>query len=417
MKKSSNNGSFGKRVLAVFLIILVFPFLLSVANLFKIQTIDSEKYKSKAEQNQLRDTEISAERGIIYDANGTVLAQSASVWKLYINPSKITDENFKAEVCSKLAELTGVDEQDIADKAAKNKYNYLVIKRRIELAEKESIQKLLDGVKNADGAYTQKPYFQKEVDGKNKRFYYSDAIGLDPDVKRYYPYGSLAACVIGFTGDDDVGRSGLELKYNDTLTGTPGRIVKALNGKSGAMDDQYESVYDAVRGTSLVLTVNEVIQRYLTDSLEQVYADSKGKGAYGVVMNVNTGAILAMACIEDYDLNDPQHLTDEEKDYIAAEGEKDDSSELTASQEKEIETNNSTVEERAAARRKVIRNNLLFKKWRNFITSDIYDPGSVFKIITASAGLEENVVTPETSYTCTGTVSYTHLTLPTICSV
>ena len=83
--------------------------------------------------------------------------------------------------------------------------------------------------------------------------------------------------MIGFTGDDDVGRSGLELKYNDTLTGTPGRIVKALNGKSGAMDDQYESVYDAVRGTSLVLTVNEVIQRYLTDSLEQVYADSKGK--------------------------------------------------------------------------------------------------------------------------------------------
>ena len=130
MKKSSNNGSFGKRVLAVFLIILVFPFLLSVANLFKIQTIDSEKYKSKAEQNQLRDTEISAERGIIYDANGTVLAQSASVWKLYINPSKITDENFKAEVCSKLAELTGVDEQDIADKAAKNKYNYLVIKTK-----------------------------------------------------------------------------------------------------------------------------------------------------------------------------------------------------------------------------------------------------------------------------------------------
>lgn len=411
MKKSSNNGSFGKRVLAVFLIILVFPFLLSVANLFKIQTIDSEKYKSKAEQNQLRDTEISAERGIIYDANGTVLAQSASVWKLYINPSKITDENFKAEVCSKLAELTGVDEQDIADKAAKNKYNYLVIKRRIELAEKESIQKLLDGVKNADGAYTQKPYFQKEVDGKNKRFYYSDAIGLDPDVKRYYPYGSLAACVIGFTGDDDVGRSGLELKYNDTLTGTPGRIVKALNGKSGAMDDQYESVYDAVRGTSLVLTVNEVIQRYLTDSLEQVYADSKGKGAYGVVMNVNTGAILAMACVEDYDLNDPQHLTDEEKDYIAAEGEKGDSSELTASQEKEIETNNSTVEERAAARRKVIRNNLLFKKWRNFITSDIYDPGSVFKIITASAGLEENVVTPETSYTCTGKIQVADRTI------
>lgn len=174
-------------MLAVFLIILVFPFLLSVANLFKIQTIDSEKYKSKAEQNQLRDTEISAERGIIYDANGTVLAQSASVWKLYINPSKITDEDFKAEVCSKLAELTGVDEQDIADKAAKNKYNYLVIKRRIELAEKESIQKLLDGVKNADGAYTQKPYFQKEVDGKTRDSITPTLLGLTPTLRDITP--------------------------------------------------------------------------------------------------------------------------------------------------------------------------------------------------------------------------------------
>ena len=139
-------------MLAVFLIILVFPSCSARSESFHIQTIDSEKYRAR--RSKTVDTEISAERGIIYDANGTVLAQSASVWKLYINPSKITDENFKAEVCSKLAELTGVDEQDIADKAAKNKYNYLVIKRRIELAEKESIQKLLDGVKNANGAYT-----------------------------------------------------------------------------------------------------------------------------------------------------------------------------------------------------------------------------------------------------------------------
>lgn len=406
MSNKSSKGSFGKRVLAVFIIILIFPFMLSVANLAKIQTIDSDKYKSKAEQNQLRDTEISASRGIIYDANGTVLAQSASVWKIYINPSKLTDADFCAYVCKRLAELTGVDEEEIAEKAAKTQYNYLVIKRRIELAEKEKISEFIDGVKDENGNYIdgKEPWFEKTVDGEKKRFRFSTAVGLDPDVKRYYPYGSLASCVIGFTGDDDVGRAGLELKYNEALTGTPGRIVKALNGKSGAMDDQYESVYDAVSGTSLVLTIDEVIERYLTESLEQVYVDSKGAGAYGVVMNVNTGAILAMACIEDYDLNNPQHMTDEENEYIAAEGENEDTEALEKDVKKEIEENYSTPEERAAARRRAIRNNLLFKKWRNFITSDIYDPGSVFKIITAAAALEENVVSADTSYTCTGKI-------------
>ncbi len=415
MSGKSNKGSFGKRALAVFIIILIFPFLLSTVNLAKIQTVDSEKYKSKAEQNQLRDTEISAARGVIYDTNGTVLAQSASVWKVYINPSKLTDADFCAAVCKKLSELTGVDEQEIADKAAKTKYNYLVIKRRIELAEKETISELINGVKVEDNEnkYVEgkEPWFSKTVDGEEQRFRYSTAIGIDPDVKRYYPYGELAACVIGFTGDDDIGRSGLELKYNDVLTGTPGRIVKALNGKSGAMDDQYESVYDAVDGTSLELTLDEVIQRYLTDSLEQVYKDSKGAGAYGVVMNVNTGAILAMACIEDYDLNNPQHMSDEENEFIASEGEKEDTEELDGSVKKEINEKYATEEERAAARRKAIRNNLLFKKWRNFITSDIYDPGSVFKIITAAAALEENVVTPEMSYTCTGKIQVADRTI------
>lgn len=415
MSQKSNKSSFGKRALAVFMIILVFPFLLSTVNLAKIQTVDSEKYKSKAEQNQLRDTEIAASRGVIYDANGTVLAQSASVWKVYINPSKLTDADFCAAVCKKLSELTGVDEQEIADKASKTKYNYLVIKRRIELAEKETISEFINGVKieGEENKYVdgKEPWFSKKVDGEEQRFRYSTAIGIDPDVKRYYPYSELAACVIGFTGDDDIGRSGLELKYNDILTGTPGRIVKALNGKSGAMDDQYESVYDAVDGTSLVLTLDEVIQRYLTDSLEQVYKDSKGAGAYGVVMNVNTGAILAMACIEDYDLNNPQHMSDEENEYIASEGEKEDTEELDNSTKKEINEKYATEEERAAARRRAIRNNLLFKKWRNFITSDIYDPGSVFKIITAAAALEENVVSPDMSYTCTGKIQVADRTI------
>ena len=365
------------RALTVFLILSVLVFGFSAVNLARIQLVDSEQYKQQAEKNQLHDTEISAERGIIYDANGTVLAKSASVWKVYIKPGKIKNEDFKNDLCRKLADITGVELEDIKAKADKSQYAYLVVKRQIELEEKEKIEDLLNQyysynvIEDNDGV----------LKNTDKRLYYSSVIGLDPDVKRYYPYGTLASNVIGFTGTDDIGRSGIELKYDSVLTGTPGRIITAQNGKSDVMSQEFETVYDAVQGTSLVLTINEVIQRYLEDELSQVYIDSKCAGAYGIVMDVNTGAILAMASMQNYDLNSPQSLTEEE----------------TASLE---EAYPDDIEARNAA-----RNNLLFSRWRNFIVSDSYEPGSVFKIITASAALEENAVSTDMTYTCTGKIT------------
>lgn len=365
------------RALTVFLLLSVLVFGSSAVNLARIQLVDSEQYKQQAEKNQLHDTEISAERGIIYDANGTVLAKSASVWKVYIKPGKIKNEDFKNDLCRKLADITGVELEDIKAKADKSQYAYLVVKRQIELEEKEKIEDLLNQyysynvIEDNDGV----------LKNTDKRLYYSSVIGLDPDVKRYYPYGTLASNVIGFTGTDDIGRSGIELKYDSVLTGTPGRIITAQNGKSDVMSQEFETVYDAVQGTSLVLTINEVIQRYLEDELSQVYIDSKCAGAYGIVMDVNTGAILAMASMQNYDLNSPQSLTEEE----------------TASLE---EAYPDDIEARNAA-----RNNLLFSRWRNFIVSDSYEPGSVFKIITASAALEENAVSTDMTYTCTGKIT------------
>ena len=365
------------RALTVFLLLSVLVFGSSAVNLARIQLVDSEQYKQQAEKNQLHDTEISAERGIIYDANGTVLAKSASVWKVYIKPSKIENEDFKNDLCRKLADITGVELEDIKAKADKSQYAYLVVKRQIELEEKEKIEDLLNQyysynvIEDNDGV----------LKNTDKRLYYSSVIGLDPDVKRYYPYGTLASNVIGFTGTDDIGRSGIELKYDSVLTGTPGRIITAQNGKSDVMSQEFETVYDAVQGTSLVLTINEVIQRYLEDELGQVYIDSKCAGAYGIVMDVNTGAILAMASMQNYDLNSPQSLTEEE----------------TASLE---EAYPDDIKARNAA-----RNNLLFSRWRNFIVSDSYEPGSVFKIITASAALEENAVSTDMTYTCTGKIT------------
>lgn len=408
MKKVSPRRKLFLRAAVVFLILAVVLFGLPSANLFRIQIVDSEEYKSHAERNQLHDTEIAAARGVIYDTNGTVLAQSASVWKVYIKPNKIENEGFKTAICQKLSDITGVSEESIKAKADKSGYAYMVVKRQIEYAEKEKVAELMkekystfESVENEDGVVTQ----------KEKKYSYSTAIGIDPDVKRYYPYGSLASNVIGFTGADDIGRSGLELKYDSVLTGTPGRIMTAQNGKSGAMSEEYETVYDAVQGKSLVLTLDEVIQRYLEDSLDQLYIDSRGDGAYGIVMNVNTGAILALACVEDYDLNSPQELSDEVREYIGQEAENEDTEELTKSEVEEINKNNAALEDRIAARKQVITNKMLFKKWRNFIISDIYDPGSVFKIITASAALEENVLSDDFTYTCYGRIQVADRTI------
>ncbi|MBQ2847394.1 MAG: PASTA domain-containing protein [Clostridia bacterium] len=382
MKKVSPKRRLFLRAVAVFAV-LSFVFGLTAVNLVRIQLIDSEQYKQQAEENQLHDTEISAERGIIYDTNGTVLAKSASVWKVYIRPSKIDNEDFKNDLCRKLSEITGVELEDIKEKADKNKYAYLVIKRQIEFEEKERIAEFLTQYysyrvleDNGDGA----------LEETDKRIYYSSAVGIDPDVKRYYPYGTLASSVIGFTGTDDIGRLGVELKYDTVLTGTPGRIITAQNGKSDVMSQEFETVYDAVQGTSLVLTLDEVVQRYLEDALEQVYVDSKGVGAHGVVMDVNTGAILAMASMQNFDLNNPQHLTEEESAQL--EEEYTDSAE-----------------------RSKARNNLLYSRWRNFIVSDTYEPGSVFKIVTAAAALEENAVPADMSFTCTGKIQVSDRTI------
>lgn len=372
------------RALLVFSLLSFVVFGASAVNLARIQLIDSEQYKQQAEKNQLHDTELSAERGKIYDANGTVLAQSASVWKIYIKPSEIENEDFKNDLCRKLSEITGVELESIKEKADKSKYSYLVVKRQIELEEKEKVAELLTQAysynvleENDDGT----------LENKTKKIYYSSATGIDPDVKRYYPYGRLASNVIGFTGTDDIGRSGLELKYDSVLTGTPGRIITAQNGKSDVMSQEFETVYDAVQGTSLVLTVDEVIQRYLEDELKKVYVDSKGAGAYGIVMDVDTGAILAMASMDNYDLNDPQAFTDEEK------------AELEEAYPDDI------------AARSAARNSILFARWRNFIVSDSYEPGSVFKIITAAAAFEENAVEMDMNYYCSGKIQVSDRTI------
>lgn len=338
------------------LILITVAFLYSIGGLFVAAVVNGEENRLKAERNQLSDTQIAAQRGTIYDSNMKVLAKSASAWLVYINPSKIATDTQKELVVKGLCEILGADEDSVRAKAEKTETGYQKIAGEIENDVKESLE----------------AYISEHKDDK-----LSTIIGIDPDTKRYYPYSSFASTIIGFTDADDKGVGGIEMQYDEDLTGVSGRIITAKNARQGSMSSEYETTYDAQPGESLVLTINEVIQYYLEQSLSQALVDTGAKYAYGIVMDVETGAILGMTSKPDFDLNNPRRISNQTlADTIAA---------MTDETARAQETTNA-----------------LYAQWRNRAISDTYEPGSVFKTVVASAALEEGVVDLNTTYTCTG---------------
>lgn len=366
MAKKSPRQRLSHRALGVLVAVVAVAFGASAINLGRIQLVQSERYRAKAEENQLQDTLLAAERGIIYDANGKILAQSASVWRVYLNPSKIPTDEVRETLCKRLSEMLDISYETMMNKAKLVNMSYLDVRRRIELDKKNEVSDFLK----------EKVVYHSK-NGEEITTAYSSMVGIDPDVKRYYPLNSFACSILGFSDNDDNGRAGVELKYNDTLSGTPGRRITAENGRRDLMPLQFETLYEAQRGTSLVLTIDEVIQRYLEKALEQAQIDTLSKAAYGIVMDVETGAIVAMANTPTYNLNEP-HTVQHESLLDEIEAEKDP-------EKKEEATNNAK-----------------FSMWRNRCISDIYDPGSVFKIVLAAAGVEEQDPNLNRTFHCTG---------------
>ena len=335
---------------------LSLAFLYGIGALIYAGLINGEENRLKAERNQLSDTQIAAERGTIYDSNMNVLAKSASAWLVYINPSQIKDDTQKELVVTGLSEILGVDADSVRTKAEKTKTGYQKIAGEVETDVKEALE----------------AYIDEHSDNK-----LSTIIGIDPDTKRYYPYSSFASTIIGFTNSDDQGVGGIEMQYDDDLTGVSGRIITAKNAQQGSMSSDYETTYDAKPGESLVLTIDEVIQYYLEQGLEQALVDTGAKYAYGIVMDTDTGAILGMTSKPDFDLNNPRKISNAAlSETIAA---------ITDDTQRAQETTNA-----------------LYAQWRNRTISDTYEPGSVFKTVVVSAALEEGVVDLNTTYTCTG---------------
>ena len=352
-----------KRILCLALAITL-GFTVDGAVLFYLQTARADELAGKAQSQQLYDTEVSAMRGTIYDSEGNVLAQSATVWNIFIDPSNINTEKKREKVVDNLASLlkfTDKEKEELYESSKKDT-KYVVIAKKIENDIKEEIA---------------------SFSAKNKL---GDIIGFEQTTRRYYPHGSLASTVLGFTGNDNQGLLGVESYYEEELKGTNGRIVTVKDANSNKLPTDYETSIDAIDGNSLVLTINQTIQYYLEKGLRTTMEEYKAKGAYGIVMDCNTGAILAMSSMPDFDCNDPYKIT-----YSK-----------TKKELKKIENK----EEKSQAQSLAIQN-----QWRNFTVSDTYVPGSVFKTFMSSAALEENVVNLDTSYTCTGSIRVKNYTM------
>ena len=342
------------RALIALMITCVLGFGMGVFGVFNAAIVHGERYKQKASQQQLLDKTISAQRGTIYDRNKNILAQSADVSKVYINPSEIKDDDMGRDIAEGIAKILGEEPEELIEKCKPSKFKYKVIASQVEYNKKVKILK-----------------FVKENKG------YNQVVGTEPDVKRYYPYSNFASTVLGFTGTDGLGLSGLEYYYNDILTGTPGRVVSAKNALLSEMSSEYESRYDAMHGENLLLSIDQVIQYYLDSALEQAVIDNEATYGYGIVMDTKTGAILGMSTKLDFDANNPYEIKNQ----------------TVLDSIEELKTDEEKKKARSEAR---------YQQWRNRTVSDSYEPGSVFKCITAAACLEEGKVTLDEMFNCTG---------------
>lgn len=346
-----------QRTAILILLILVLGFGAAVLRLTYLTTVQSSELQESAVDLQLADTTVSAKRGTIYDANGNVLAESASVWQVVMSPVNFKNDKQRQAAAKGLSEIFDLEYNDVLDDT-KQQSHYVVVKRRIESDEREKVLELIDTLK--------------------KDYSCSGVIQLLDDYKRYYPKNSLASSVIGFTGSDDQGLEGIEYEYDSYLSGTPGRIITAQNARGTDMPFRYEQNVESEDGNNVYLTIDETIQsiceKYMQKGVEDNNVLNKG---VCIAMDVNTGAILAMVTTDGYDLNNPYELSAKDKKKIK-----------------------STPKKKQAEAESAALSNM----WRNKAVADTYMPGSVFKMCIASAALEENLVNDKTSFTCTGSI-------------
>lgn len=315
-----------------------------------IQAIDGKQYSREAAMQQTKDMAISSKRGTIYDRNMKPLAQSSSAETVTVNPAAIREVGKTNEVATELASILGMDKDKVYSYLARDS-KYEIIKKRIDRDQAAAIR-------------------DKKLAG----------VTLVEDFKRYYPGGTLGAHVIGFVGEDNQGLAGIEMIYENYLKGLPGKIITAQNAAGTNMPYEYEKYIDPENGVNVVLTLDEVAQRKAEDALKKAVENYDVRnGAACIIMGAKTGEILAMATYPTFDLNDAYTIVDEKlREEIKA-----------------IEDDKERQQKASDA---------LNKQWRNKAVVDSYEPGSTFKAMVAAMALEENLVSLNENFVCTGSV-------------
>ncbi len=341
-----------RRSLLVAVVFVVLLVVVMGAMLFYLQIVQHSFYESRALAQQTMDQIVTPSRGVIYTRSMQKLAYSVPCYTIVLSPATMKDSQ-RERVAQKLSELLDVDQASVLEKANRTKRYYEVVKRKVDSETKDRVRAFIS---------------EEKIKG----------VSILEDTERFYPFNTLAANVIGFVNAENEGAYGLEASYNDVLSGTPGRIISSKNAKGAALSSSYEQYYEAAEGTAIVTTLDLTIQQILEKKLKQAYEANKcAVGTVGIVMEVKTGDILAMAQYPSYDLNAPQNVWDE---AVAA----------------EIEAMTDETEQAEAKKA------ALYDQWSIKPVSMTYEPGSVFKVVTAAVALEEKAVSLNDTFSCPG---------------
>ena len=409
-----------------------------VYQLYVWQVRDAESYRAEAVTQQLKDTTLPAVRGSIYSANGKLLAKSSTVWNIVADPSSVlksgaTEDQIRT-AAEHIAEL--LDDGTTADTVykaltASNKdtgepYQYRVVKKGVEKPVADAILAYADSYRLKDGAVvdtslqTEEKEDKKDGEAKTSKATRILYLTSEQAASRTYPYGEFLASVLGFCNEDGSGAYGLEKYYDETLAGTPGRSVAETDAYGEPLASGQADVYEAIDGSNLNLTIDEnvqsIVEEYLTEAMSTFTVHGRGSA---IVMNVKTGAILAMASLEQFDPNDPKTITDPKMNEILAKTEidaedidwlesrlgekavKDIIADGIISHEKTTNEKGEEVSSEATQLQGMMRE----AQWKNKNITELYMPGSVFKLITASAGLDSGVMSAEQSFYCNGSLT------------
>lgn len=363
-----------KNRLTVLTLLLVFVAFLTIAGrLVWLQVVRYDEFVERAADNQTADMIITPKRGTIYDRNRTELVSSATTQEVCVDPSRLSEVSKTDKNGDKKS-----DSQIAKEKAQNQAKAAQLLSEKLELDYEEVLKKVQKDTKYVRIARQVETTLANEILAEAKKLGLKGFSTVE-DTKRYYRYGSFASQLLGFTGTDGQGLSGVEYAYDDVLKGTAGRIVKARNALGTDMPYDYEKYVPAEDGDSIVLTIDEGVQHYLEKHLENALEDTDAKqGVCGIVMNIKTGEVLGMATKPDFDLSDPYTIPEEAKINLAElEG-------LTGDEYKQEYSNQ------------------LYSLWKNKTINYTYEPGSTFKVFTVSSALESGVVTDASTFSCGG---------------